>query len=140
MKLAGRYTQSEVWLPVVDQDSKAWPVYPGHPLVLAVLIMRIFPNLQAAGSRSESGYPAALVDSDIPGAGCHVYAALRILQTRGDGVTPQRMIEQASEYWTRGKAGGHLKNVAEGIAHAEQFVGEFLTRATDEWFTGDSTT
>lgn len=45
-----------------------WPVYPGHPLVLATAIMGVFPDFISANTPTEHGWCAALGDSRIPGA------------------------------------------------------------------------
>ena len=55
-------------------------VYPGHPLVLACMVMDRYPSL-AVASHHDADHPtyAALSDSFIPGSGCAVYAALDFL-------------------------------------------------------------
>lgn len=91
-----------------------WPVYPGHPLVLAAAIMTVFPNFLSANKPTESGWCAALGDSRIPGAGDHVGAAVRCLKIGSEGGTAEQMIEYAKRYWVDGNAGGHHQYVQGG--------------------------
>lgn len=64
---------------IIHELTGAWPVYPGHPLVLATAIMRVFPCFADANAPSGQGC-TALADSRIPGAGDHVGAAMRTLE------------------------------------------------------------
>jgi len=54
------------------------PIYPGHPMTLAVQIAEAFPTLEAAHAR-DGDYPAALGSSKVDGAGGYVYCALEAL-------------------------------------------------------------
>jgi hypothetical protein len=55
-------------------------VYPGHPLVIAYLIVCKYGSYEeAAGIPDGSPYPGALGDVDIPGAGGNVSNALHVL-------------------------------------------------------------
>lgn len=55
-------------------------VYPGHPVSIAYLVMRSFPDFATAATRTEGRtFPAALGSGSIPGAGSNVYAALDTL-------------------------------------------------------------
>jgi hypothetical protein len=62
-----------------------FPVYPGHPITLAIQIARAFPSLAAARERTPSGWPAALGSPDVDGAGGSVYAALQALDKLAAG-------------------------------------------------------
>ncbi len=64
----------------VKEETGAWPVYPGHPLVLATVIMAVFPDFQSANKPTEHGWCPALGDHRIPGASDHVGAAMRCLK------------------------------------------------------------
>lgn len=108
-------------------------VYPGHPLVLALLIMRAFPDYAAANAPTEHGWCQALADSRIPGAGDHVGAAMRTLAVGHQGGTIDQMVEYANDYWSRGKAGGHLGNVEAGAAQAQALEPVFRDVAA-AWF------
>ena len=62
-----------------------FPVYPGHPITLAVQIAHAFPTLAAAHARTGS-CPAALASGDVAGAGGNVYSALQALDKLAAGV------------------------------------------------------
>lgn len=110
-----------------------WPVYPGHPLVLATVVMEVFPSFEAANRQTEHGWCEALADSRIPGASCHVYAAMRLLKLGADGRSADDMIEFARDYWDRGSAGGHHKNVEAGQVQAKATAHRFRELAK-AWF------
>lgn len=105
------------------------PAYPGHPLVLSTIIMHAFDSMEAADKRTIDGWSAALADCRIPGAGDHVEQAMRILRMGRDGATPDEMIAAAHRYWTDGKAGGHVTNVALGNEQAAKIEQLFRSKA-----------
>lgn len=117
----------------IQQVTGDWPVYPGHPLVLAAAIMAVFPDFETANAPTKHGWCAALGDSRIPGAGDHVGAAVRCLEIGAKGGTADQMIEYASRYWTEGNAGGHHKAVPAGQAQALAIEGKFRELAAS-WF------
>lgn len=104
---------------IIKDLTGEWPVYPGHPLVLAVAIMELFPSFDEANKPTERGWCEALADSSIPGAGDHVGAAMRVLQMGSDGRSEDDMIQYARDYWDRGNAGGHHKYVEPGQAQSK---------------------
>lgn len=118
-------------LLLIKELTGACPVYPGHPLVVAVQIMSTFGSIAEASAPTEHGWPEALGNSDISGAGCHVGAGLRILQRGAAGASPDDMIYDANRYWTEGSAGGHTKNVASGTTQAHQLEAHFRARVVD---------
>lgn len=61
-----------------DNDVLDFPVYPGHPITIAVQIAHAFPTLAAARA-STGDCPAALASGDVSGAGGAVYSALQAL-------------------------------------------------------------
>lgn len=74
--------------------------YPGHPLVLATMIMDRYPSLDIATSRPPGDdFVRALSDSFIPGSGCAVHAALGFLTMSMDGRL-ETAKEQADRYWS----------------------------------------
>jgi hypothetical protein len=103
---------------IIMRLSGSWMVYPGHPLVLATAIMSIYPDFTSANGITVSGFPQALTDNSIPGSGDHVEAALDTLELGAKGASLEEMIAFANDYWIRGKAGGHIKNVDDGSAQA----------------------
>jgi hypothetical protein len=105
---------------IIHELTGDWPVYPGHPLVLATAIMRVFPSFAEANAPSGHGWCTALADSRIPGAGDHVGAAMRMLELGSRGADADTMIAHASRYWEAGQAGGHIKKLDAGMAQAER--------------------
>jgi hypothetical protein len=110
---------------LIRAETGSSPVYPGHPLVLATVIMRTFPDFATANAPTPYGWPLALGDCRIPGAGDHVYAAMRCLQIGADGGSIDEMVAYARAYWTEGEAGGHTKNVEAGVAQAQAIEPKF---------------
>ncbi|MCU9527524.1 hypothetical protein [Pseudomonas mosselii] len=112
-----------------------WPVYPGHPLVLAAAIMAVFPDFGSANKKTAHGWCAALGDDRIPGAGDHVGAAMHCLRIGSEGGTAEQMIDYATNYWVDGKAGGHHKNIQAGTAQAAAIEAKFRELALSWPFT-----
>ncbi len=110
----------------IREATGGWPVFPGHPLVLATAIMAVFPDYPSANKPTEFGSRAALADERIPGTGDHVCAAMRCLQIGKEGGTAEEMIEFATRYWVDGSAGGHHKYVQPGIEQAAAIEAKFL--------------
>lgn len=81
-----------------------YPVYPGHPLVLATAIMEFYSDFPTANAPTEHGWCAALSDSRIPGAGDHVGAAVRCLSIGSEGGSVDEMVAAACSYWEIGRA------------------------------------
>ena len=123
---------------IIQELTGDWPVYPGHPLVLATAIMHVFGTFEEANEPTSHGWCVALGDSRIPGAGCHVRAAMRTLQMGSQGANPDAMIAHAMRYWETGQAGGHSKNVDAGKAQAEKIEPHFRAIAA-QWFKVDET-
>lgn len=74
--------------------------YPGHPVILACMVMDRYPDLDAA-VRREAGreFGNALSDNFIPGAGCAVHAALDTLRyAQEHGL--EAAYAHAERYWT----------------------------------------
>lgn len=118
---------------IIHELTGDWPVYPGHPLVLATAIMHVFATFAEANEPTEQGYCAALADSRIPGAGDHVGAAMRTLELGSRGANADAMVAYAARYWETGQAGGHIKKVDAGKAQAEKIEPHFRAMA-EQWF------
>lgn len=112
--------------------------YPGHPVILACMVMDRYQNLGVA-VRREPGqdFGNALSDSFIPGAGCAVHAALDTLchaQERG----LEAAYAAAERYW-QGWERQHPNNVTRAAHGREQcerikarFEGRLKTWGTPE--------
>lgn len=118
---------------IIKSITGNWPVYPGHPLVLATAIMKVFPSYAEANKPSGHGWCVALADSRIPGAGDHVGAAMRVLELGIKGAGSDAMVAYAKDYWGRGQAGGHTKYVQTGQEQAEKVEASFRDAAST-WF------
>lgn len=101
-------------------------VYPGHPLVIGLLIMRKYPDLADARARDRGQHPAALRDAEIPGAGGNVYSALTCLEV-GLLHGAERAEEFAGAAWARcdNQRTRNPKRWADGIAGARMIRDEF---------------
>lgn len=119
----------------IREVSGEWPVYPGHPLVLATAIMAVFPSFLSANKPTEHGWCVALGDSRIPGAGDHVGDAMSCLKIGSEGGTAEQMIENANRYWVDGYAGGHHKYIQAGIEQAAAIEAKFRELASSWPFT-----
>lgn len=114
-------------------------VYPGHPLVLSLIIMRAFKGYASANAPTEHGWCQALADARIPGAGDHVGAAMRVLAIGDQGGTIDQMVDSANDYWLRGNAGGHHANVEAGRLQAKALEPVFRAEA-GAWFASSAAT
>src|SRR4051812_31063959 len=80
-------------------------VYPGHPIVIAYLVTFAYPNLTSAltpdiqPDGAPYGWPSALGNNDIPGAGGCVHSGLYVLKRIRDGLTVKQSLEQADQTW-----------------------------------------
>lgn len=86
-----------------DRVSTFSYTYPGHPITLAAFILTKYEDIDHALAR-ESGheYPRALEDSDIPGSGSCVWAALDLLDNmRKCSLSLEETWRLASDYWDR---------------------------------------
>lgn len=101
--------------------------YPGHPVVLATMVMERYESLEHA-TRLEDGrnFGNALSDSFIPGSGCAVSCALDVLKLAQGGQQAQAL-ERAQRYWDgyAEQSPRNAKNVAEGLAQADLVMPRF---------------
>lgn len=119
---------------IIKEITGVWPVYPGHPLVVATAIMRLYPSFEEANKPTKHGWSEALGNSDVPGAGDHVGAAMRVLEMGAQGQSIEEMVAHASNYWVQGRAGGHVDNVEAGKQQAVKIEAAFRDMA-NRWFT-----
>lgn len=84
-------------------------IYPGHFALIAYFIVNQYSSFEEANQGTPSGFPKALAEPSIPGAGGEVYMALNFLK---DIVVDGKDAEETFlEYHSRWKAGGHTKNI-----------------------------
>lgn len=76
-------------------------IFPGHPLVIATIIMKCYPSLDEAFIKKEGhDYPNALEDQNIPGAGGNVWFALDAIRYVREGLMSiDRAVEWCNEKW-----------------------------------------
>lgn len=74
-------------------------VYPGHPVTIAYLITKLYHNYEEAAKRTEYGFPVALGDNRIPGAGGNVYTALSLLEYLKNGTFCKRAEDKGLSIW-----------------------------------------
>ncbi len=97
--------------------------YPGHALVIACCIMDKYPSLAEARkpcinkkTGEKHGFPEALGDNDIPGAGGCVYCALDVLEIEDI----DKAIERANYYW-QGECGeAYASRYDDGMNEAKE--------------------
>ena len=95
-------------------------IYPGHPVVMALLITHLFDDLASAATPTEHGWSAAVGSSDIPGGGGEVASGLNLLIKVAAGeCSLDEAIAWGDERWALSKAGGHADRVEPGQCQAE---------------------
>lgn len=111
----------------------SWPVYPGHPITVAWYIVNKYPSFEEA-IKVPAGreFENALADNDIPGAGGEVVGALTFLKKLVDGEPWESAVAWADARWRDGKAGGHGRKVAPGLAQANYV--KPLLKAKSSWW------
>jgi len=113
-------------------DREVGTVYPGHPLTIASFILRKYEGqLDVAFETSSHGWPNALSDGDIPGAGDAVYSALQLLKEVREGVfTPDEAVEVAIARWTKERETcGYRDRLEPGNEEARSLAPDFVDLA-----------
>ncbi len=89
---------------------EARAIYPGHPVTIAWAIVNVYDNLDEALTQTEHGFPHALGNGSIPGAGGCVYNGLQFLVYLRDGMPSDEALAMADRMWAdcdSQKAGGY---------------------------------
>ncbi|KWT98195.1 MULTISPECIES: hypothetical protein [unclassified Variovorax] len=104
-------------------------VYPGHPVTIAVLIMRKYASLAEANELDgTSGFKMALTDSDIPGAGGQVHMALGLLKDVAK-LGPEQAFSRGRELWSQSVDNSYRERERPGQALADKLKPMFLELA-----------
>lgn len=116
-------------------------VYPGHPLVIAYLIVERYASLREALRGSTGGYPAALVSARIPGAGGNVHAALDFLERVIDSRLPfEDAVKHANAWWaacdSQATSDALIVRWRSGQTQADQIL-DLLQQRLSNWSRGD---
>lgn len=104
-------------------------VYPGHPIVTAYMISKSFSSFEEASAPTCHGFPRALGDTRIHGAGSSVYAGLRVLQKLRDGEAMDSIVAHAADIW-RGETRAHSQEHRED---GERQAAQCLTLLDPTW-------
>ena len=96
------------------------PVYPGHPLTCALILLLAYPHdLPAAGERTKDGFLVCEAELDVPTAGGHLTRGLSLIQrVLTGGMSIDQMMVLGDHQW--GDAGGHAENVRPGQEQADR--------------------
>jgi hypothetical protein len=105
-------------------------VYPGHPLLVALAITRVFPSLAVATSKGGT-FTKAAEHGSIPGAGCAVWNGIHLLEAIRDGLRPEDAPAEAERRWLAyvGHQPSYADCVGPGNDAARPFAAEFVERA-----------
>lgn len=107
-------------------------VYPGHALVVAYVIMHVFPDVDSALEDTKHGWSAAVGNGTVPGAGDGAYAGAAVIEMLRQGHTPEEAAEWAQEEWRRRVgpgSGNHERMFQPGVEQAERFIDKFVSKA-----------
>lgn len=89
--------------------------YPGHALVIATVIMEKYPSFAEVRNGEKYGFPEALGDDDIPGAGGCVYSALDVLAKED----VEEAIALADYFWRGACSGCYADRYNKGAEEAK---------------------
>jgi len=91
-------------------------IYPGHPITIACFIKRKYGSFEEASKPTSEMQPVAqaISDSDIPGGGGRVYAAMSLLRDAEKGVPWDDIFEHADRVWNS----EHFARHEEGLEQA----------------------
>jgi hypothetical protein len=103
------------------------PVYPGHPTVIAYVIMHLYNGLPKAMERTDWGTPRAVEAPRFPGSGTAVHSALDVLGYVQKGLmSVEDALREADRLWAVSckdtTSGKHLEGMAQAIAIRGAFV------------------
>jgi hypothetical protein len=117
------------------------PDYPGHPILLSVLIMDRYQSIAHARQRAAGAtYSNVASDGFIPGAGDAVCSALDVLEIalEADADAALKAFAEAERYWAAWERqhGVNAQRAAAGRDLAERAKALFLDRLT-AWKSGE---
>jgi hypothetical protein len=101
-------------------------VFPGHPLVIALIIMERFSNLADALDERDTGIARVLADPGVPGNSVSLDAAIGLLELGCAGTTLDELVRHADTLW-RDASPGQLQ---QGLAQGNRFEALFRERAS----------
>lgn len=98
---------------------------PGHPLVLATLIMKLYPSFAEASRGDEEGVRMAEADTRLPGEGEQIKAAVDALELLASGAPIDDVVMVAKDSWYRSWAGGRPDLIEAGQQQANRIEPQF---------------
>ena len=108
------------------------PVYPGHPVTLALNILLVYGNdIPAALERTKHGWASAVGNTEVAGGGGSVRDACDLLRNfYAEDMTPEEAVSWGHHRWhdRTVRGGDHRKKFEEGQAQANRFESELLKR------------
>lgn len=108
-------------------------VYPGHPVVLAFLVVKRYASIdEATALSSKSSQPRVIDDLEVYGSAGFLTEALRLLEDVRDGRSPIQAIEDAEARWVSTRADGHEGSVERGAAQSRK-VRDLLAAELPAW-------
>ena len=113
----------------IKEVTGSYLVYPGHPLVLATVIMKAFDSLDKAAENVD-GVFAAQMDRRVPGSADSIRLALCCLKLGETGRKPAEMINAAENIWKRNMGLGNQEQIKQGSAQAELIEAKFIELAS----------
>lgn len=119
-------------MPIIEMPDGTHesPVYPGHPMVLALQAMLAFPSAAHAFAKTEYGWSVMVGSSHVSGAGDCAHAADAVLRSIwSEQTTPEQSIIAADDYWRRLNK-GHEDRFRLGQAQADKLRQAFLDACT----------
>ena len=112
-------------------DTQRAFVYPGHPITIALEIMRTFGNYAEASAMTKHGWQAALSSSTVKGAGGAVLSGLAVLRMMHEGSSVEDAFDYATMIWKQARSGGDFTaNLQEGQNEADALRDTFISEAT----------
>lgn len=104
-------------------------IHPGHPITVAVDIMRRYPSFAAAMARNTATTEpvAAMRNAAIPGSAATIQSALELLDFALDGHV-ELGLETATEMWGNTPDAASAPDVARGAELASEHAQEFRAR------------
>lgn len=112
--------------------------YPGHPVVLGVMVMDRYHSFDHANQTPRGGqYYNAISDSFIPGSGCAVSSTMSVLKL-GLELGAEAAFKEAERYWQgwEDQSPKNLKSAARGREQAEKMKHLFVQRL-EAWKVGE---
>jgi hypothetical protein len=101
-------------------------VFPGHPLVIALIIMGRYANLAEALDEAGTGIARVLADPNVPGGAAFIDSAVSLLELGCSGTSIDDLVRHADAFWRDASP----VNLQQGLQQAKDIETQFRERAT----------